>query len=84
MTDDTPEQTDQAASPLLEVTLTSLAELFDRDPMGYTDIELRPVVEELHRMRLLWSKADAEKAVKPKPIKGRPVDDQLSLEELGL
>jgi hypothetical protein len=48
------------ASPLAEATTDSLEELFRRDPLKLTDLDIDAIVAELRARRGLWLQAAAE------------------------
>jgi hypothetical protein len=75
-------------NPLTEALPDSLDDLFSRDPLKLSEVDLRRIVEELRRMRknfLLSENAPAKpkKAPKAAPI-SKEKAAELSLDELDL
>lgn len=72
------------ASPLAEVSETSLDDLFASDPLGLAEQDIDRIVEELRAKRALWRQEEAAgaKKSKAKALAGPKLD--LKIEDLDL
>lgn len=77
----------EAVNPLSAVSPSTLDELFNRDPLGYSRQDLATIVAALRAERERWGKAEAAGAKNAKVAKPKaPVGDKpkASLASLGL
>jgi hypothetical protein len=74
------------STALAEADTNSLAELFSRDPEGFSELDRRKLVQALRAQRERWLLAEAGKG--PRPKTGKALAQALkpteTLEELGL
>lgn len=70
---------------LAEASPESLAELFSRDPEGYSDQDLGKVIEALRAQRVRWAAAEATpKPQKEAAKKAKSLIATMNPEDLGL
>ena len=89
------DSTPQAPALLDEDKATTLEELFDRDPLGWTDSDVDKIVAQLRLQRHKFNSSELAKQVEGKPrgkatalpkAKAAPAKpaEQLGLDDLGL
>lgn len=76
-----PDTQQSQSSPLTVPSPGSLDELFHRDPLSLSDVDVTAVVTELRSRRAIWQQAESEGKTKA-PKAAAP--DNLSLDDLGL
>jgi hypothetical protein len=80
----TPATDPAAASPLAEASVSSLDELFSRDPRGFARADRALIVAELRRQRANWTQDEAQGKKRASAKKAPGATTKTTLADLGL